>query len=321
VFHHYQQISDVNFRGGVNFYGGKFAFGFLVELFFMISGFLTAYSSIKNKTFLTWIKNKTSRIYPFAIPSIMVMLIVSYLYHYMLGEWLYDWNYGMANIITSFLLVNQGWIIEYAPAVNNPIWYLCVLVVCYILYYAVDWIDGKSKHDIKIIIYLVIILISVVVYRFHGNWEVAFWHLSNARGYSSFFMGCLLCLLYQKTTTYKLRIIYIGLFAASIVGFVVKGLSCWYVLTFLAYPALVLLVVTEKQVKWGTLSFLGGASFEMYLWHLPLYSLLKLIFDISNIQFEHTYFTMICFAFVVEVVAVIIFAFIEKPCLKLLRKT
>ena len=43
VFHHYQQVFDCQFPG-INFYGGKIGFGLLVELFFIISGFLTLYS-------------------------------------------------------------------------------------------------------------------------------------------------------------------------------------------------------------------------------------------------------------------------------------
>jgi len=39
VFHHYQQVLNVEFAG-INFFGGKFYFGYLVELFFLISGFL-----------------------------------------------------------------------------------------------------------------------------------------------------------------------------------------------------------------------------------------------------------------------------------------
>ena len=39
VFHHYQQILSIEF-GEINFYGGKFYFGYLVEFFFLISGFL-----------------------------------------------------------------------------------------------------------------------------------------------------------------------------------------------------------------------------------------------------------------------------------------
>lgn len=44
MLHHFQQVFDVKFPY-VNFYGGTFNCGYLVELFFMISGFLAIYSS------------------------------------------------------------------------------------------------------------------------------------------------------------------------------------------------------------------------------------------------------------------------------------
>lgn len=43
VCHHYQQVFGCTFDG-INFYGGKIVFGYFVELFFTISGFLTLYS-------------------------------------------------------------------------------------------------------------------------------------------------------------------------------------------------------------------------------------------------------------------------------------
>ena len=39
VFHHYQYLSGIKFNH-INFYGGRIYYGYLVELFFMISGFL-----------------------------------------------------------------------------------------------------------------------------------------------------------------------------------------------------------------------------------------------------------------------------------------
>ena len=39
VWHHYQQSLEIKFNR-INFYYGKFYFGYLVELFFAISGFL-----------------------------------------------------------------------------------------------------------------------------------------------------------------------------------------------------------------------------------------------------------------------------------------
>ena len=53
VFHHYQQAFQVRFDF-IDFFGGRIYFGNLVELFFMISGFLTLYNynccPVKSKT-------------------------------------------------------------------------------------------------------------------------------------------------------------------------------------------------------------------------------------------------------------------------------
>jgi len=43
VFHHYQQVFQVSFEY-INFCGGRIIFGFLVELFFIISGFLISFT-------------------------------------------------------------------------------------------------------------------------------------------------------------------------------------------------------------------------------------------------------------------------------------
>ena len=51
VFHHYQQMANVKFDG-INFFGGSFYWGYLVELFFLISGFVMAVSDRKGKNII-----------------------------------------------------------------------------------------------------------------------------------------------------------------------------------------------------------------------------------------------------------------------------
>ena len=39
VMHHFQQITGAFFEGHLNFYSGNFYWGYLVELFFLVSGY------------------------------------------------------------------------------------------------------------------------------------------------------------------------------------------------------------------------------------------------------------------------------------------
>ena len=61
VLHHFQQVTGIRFEY-INFSGGKFYFGYIVELFFMISGFLIVKSfvekmKIKSNGGGVWIRN------------------------------------------------------------------------------------------------------------------------------------------------------------------------------------------------------------------------------------------------------------------------
>lgn len=39
ICHHFQQLSGAFYPGYINFYNGKFYWGYMVELFFVLSGF------------------------------------------------------------------------------------------------------------------------------------------------------------------------------------------------------------------------------------------------------------------------------------------
>ena len=42
VFHHYQQTTGAYYPGLINFYNGRLYWGYLVEFFFVVSGFVVA---------------------------------------------------------------------------------------------------------------------------------------------------------------------------------------------------------------------------------------------------------------------------------------
>ena len=85
VFHHYQQISSVRLGGAVEFYGGRFVFGYLVELFFIISGFLTEYTFREKARFRSWITGKIIRLFPYAFLACIFSLLTAAAYFYLTG--------------------------------------------------------------------------------------------------------------------------------------------------------------------------------------------------------------------------------------------
>lgn len=81
---------------------------------------------------------KILRLYPYALITVIVSAILMVLHYGIFGELIFGNHYSVPGILTSFFMVNQGWIFEYAPALNNPIWYICVLLWPYLLFYGIE---------------------------------------------------------------------------------------------------------------------------------------------------------------------------------------
>lgn len=87
VFHHFQQVTNTKFVNG-NFYFGRIYFGYLVEFFFIISGFLTAFSLSHKpiKSFKTFMLGKAIRIYPMAMLSVVATFCIFIFYYRIIGQ-------------------------------------------------------------------------------------------------------------------------------------------------------------------------------------------------------------------------------------------
>lgn len=296
VFHHYQQITSIKF-GGMEFYGGLFPFGYLVELFFIISGFLTEYTFRDESKFSVWIYLKLKRYYPLSIIATISCLGIAIVYYLFAGTPLFGIKYDIFTIITSITLTHTGWLIEYSAAVNNPTWYLCILTLCYLLYWVLKRLLRKKKGVINY--FLVISIISAFLYYLiqHGFiLNLPFLRLGNARGYGAFFIGSFLCQVWKKYRRGLLVIVDVVLWSLSSIGFYGLGFSNWYVYNYCFFPALVLTALLLPQIKNKIIKIMGVVSFEVYIWHVFLMSVSLTILRITGYEMNHSYGTMLGFA-------------------------
>ena len=250
LFHHYQQFFNVVFSG-INFYGGKFSFGFLVELFFMISGFLVAYTD-KGKPMYSFISKKYLRFFPSVFLAGIAFLLIRTISFNTLGYDLDGRSYSMANIIASLFLFHTGWGFEFSYAVNNPVWYLCVLMLCYLIYYI-----AKHLFDKRTPIFFLFLVIIVTLFNYF-NISFPFFRQANVRGYASFFIGVLLHEIYSSKWKKYLNVFAIlGIFCYTVCS-VLKTISLWYSLVGFLFPAIVIFAVTSEQLNHHMLALWGG---------------------------------------------------------------
>ncbi len=327
IFHHFQQSFEITF-GGINFFGGRINFGYAVEMFFILSGFFMSMGSAKysKERFGKFMKNRAIRLFPMAAISITVYAFIAVLFVVLTGDKLTD--VGLWKYITSVTLTFAGGIVKIdGTGFNNPTWYLCVLLICYALFRGALALSEKYKSN-ECWLYAALMLTGLGV-RSYGL-DLPILNERVARGMIPFFLGCLLYHIYirvnsKKATICSLTILLIAIGAAAV------SYDAFYddlqmILVFMIYPALILFLLSSRLMdtifNHRFFGELGKISFEMYLWHIPVFGIMKLLIGLGVYEMSPSYMTMIITTAIVTLVATIIYITVEKPITtRLLHKT
>ncbi len=304
VFHHYQQVRGLYSDSVFDFYGGPINFGYLVELFFMISGFVceNKFSYNMTQTLGGFMKKKVKRIYPMVAISVSVYAIFLVAGYFVFGSYYNGNSLGLWQIASSMLLIFQGGAVSLdTTGVNNPIWYLCVLLICYAVYQTILALARRFKFN-PVYLYIAMVFAGIGITDFSVNMPFA--NRYSARGYMAFFIGVLLfrlnknhqglCRLIKNLTLP----IFAVMSAAAI--FLDKFFdNMCYIAVFIVFPLGLIFclnsAIVNKLLNKRCFRTLGGISFEIYLWHGPLMCLSSLICGILGIEFTYSLVSMLIF--------------------------
>lgn len=310
VFHHFQQVMCVKFEY-INFFYGRIYFGYAVEFFFIISGFVIAFQ-VERKgfgSFRSWMASKVGRILPMAALSIIACFALDLIKYFLGGVKLK----GLWNLATSFTctFVGGGVLLE-DLGFNNPLWYVCVLFICYAGLYCLNRVSSKigiSTHYL----YIVMVLLGLGIHYYKIN--LPFLNDSTSRGYVAFFLGMLLYELYKKYGSNKnLYISSINMIAVCFLGAALRMIDDqWAIFTFLLFPPVLFLFLgAEKIFSSKLFAVLGGVSFEMYLWHFPFLLLYRPARKILGLTAEITHLEMVCFTVILILFCLPVTLLLEK---------
>lgn len=227
------------------------------------------------------------------------------------------WN--IKTLIANFGLVFSGYPYFEMMGINNPVWYICVLIQCYILYYLLEWIlrkkmIGKNCY-VRLVIYISVILLSMLYYH-HGILNGA-----TFRGFVSFSIGILLYIINEEVKSRGIIndssriLVNLALFIAALLSCTVVGLGIDQreVLQFFVFPLLVWIMININFPRIDIISKLGDISFELYIIHYPLMVLLQLILSITGFLCDNSYFTMLLFLICSWYIAWLMWKFLDLP--------
>ncbi len=321
VLHHYQQVMGIRFDKW-NFYGGAVYFGYAVEFFFLISGFLSAYCLKDGEVpdFKPYILKKAARIYPMTIISVLFTAGLMFIYKIYNGSWFLETKPGLWKLFNSMLLTHTGGVLpDLGLAVNNPTWYLCILMMCYVLFWQIMWLCSRLKVKPHCWFAAVCMIgIGIIKYEI----DLPCLNIYSGRGYAAFFFGIVIWHAHQNIEPLKLS-------AASAAVLVISGIILvagatelfddqWAVLTFLIFPSILLSALyLDSFFRNSIWRILGGISFEMYLWHFPLLIIWSFIPDYSLYNQK---IMMFVFTMITILTGAFLYFFIEVPITGFLRK-
>lgn len=330
VLHHFQATTRVKYDVPINFSGDWFNWGFFVELFFILSGYFM-YRNIPaiqegSITLSDWWKKRAVRLLPMSAITVVVFSIILFVNNAILEfKPLWGMEFSVWNTAIAALGIQEGWVFK-NPVINNSIWYLSALMLCYILFYIVTALSARLKCK-PIYFYIFIILCGLGIGVFGVDKPFMNWQI--ARGYYAFFFGLVLAAYLEKNgirwREIIVSIVTLAFFTWLFIFYPEYGsVNTNYMVTFFVFPAVIILFETKlmhgifRHKIWGTLS---GISFEVYLWHLPLMLLMYLIMNLTGWTppFENMA-SMYIFLGITWVFATAMYFGVERPITRLLTR-
>ena len=322
VFHHFQQITGVVYEG-VNFYGGTIDMYPILELFFMISGFMCApaIGKMLDESFGKYFIKKAIRIYPMVAITMITGAIIMFSYFRMTGTWFFDIAVTYWRTFSSMLLLTTGGPINNGLSLNPPLWYLCVLIYCYVLLYFIVWLCKKLQVNHLVGAGVMVIVGSCVV-----EYGVAFPFFTEetGRGYSAFFLGIIIYSMWEKLSHKALTIYGFAMTALCAFGYLFKFEYIQgnhrAVMAYMLWPALMFVSLsTARFFHLKIWSILAAISFEVYIWHFIGLAFLMFISVKFGLVFPNPMHLMVEFLLVLWVFAAVVYYLVEKPLTKWLK--
>ena len=337
VLHHYQQYTGTYYEDSFNFFplmDSQLHVGYLTILYFMISGFFAESQELREdargqfKSLPGKFWHKCLRIYPVAIVACVTYIGLGVLHWAATRDWI--WPAGGGGLWTMFCSITlSGYmgILEPAKLVfNAPTWYLSTLVFACAVYYLLVYVSRRCKIPrvlLELILFLFLCAAKMqgTVIPFLGDeWD-------QKGGMISFFMGTLLC----RAVPYiprKLKYFFLLVSAGTLVVlFSGRGdwiETQWWVQLFLLYPGIfmnALYIQGDPDSKLcKVIRFFGNTSFDVYVWHCPIFMAEMVLLDILGVSLPCTYGVMTVFVVAVELLAIPLYLFVEKPLAQYSRR-
>lgn len=269
-----------------------------VELFFMISGLLFSQVYIpqiedNRYNIKTFLGNRIVRLYPLAIITSLYMYVIQIVLDRCVGHpWSSQGNISLWNLLVDMMFCGKF----YGITNNSPLWYVPVLLLCYVIAFYLTKLQKISGGGWMVYIIPVVLGLAMKMTAYQGFFN------NTSRGDICFFLGVILgyfCM-YSDRMKRRSKNILLGISVIELVVFAifaavpyynVNALGDWsYAVSFGFFPELLFLCY---HLKWlnrfcnnRVISVLGKYSWGIYVWNFPILITFYALDRLGNMQWN-----------------------------------
>ncbi len=254
-----------------------------VELFFMLSGFVSVYTIGRKKaSFQGYMTDRIRRLYPLMIIWILIAVAVAYI-----DTWTVQ-VLKINNSLWKFIYSVTGigrWLSTSYTLYDGPTWYVQVLVLCDAVFFMVYRLIEKTGSKSPIAIYLSVTVIALGLWI--KNIDAPFVNQSVARGVMNYFIGCVICAAAEKPVNHKRTagLYFTAAMAVLLYCFITESTAFMgnvqMCVSFIIGPGVILgilyIPVVKKIFSWKPLCYLGKATYSILCSHMVLLNVMRML--------------------------------------------
>lgn len=251
----------------------------MVELFFLLSGLLVFKYKKRicdGLSFRRFYLRRFFRVFPLLSLSALTyaaLMLIEGLPSYLASGGVWEGPIPtLWGVVVTSLGMQEGWGLA-NPGINNPLWFVSVLLLCYVVFYLSVWTAARLRVSPEYF-FAFAVLLSFNIGLFHLN--MPFLTATTSRGYFGFFTGTLLAALLGKWTPGRRALWFCAALLALISLWLCIPLAVPFLgnqsnmMVLLYFPALILLLLyspLKKLFDHSVFGTLGAISFDVYVWH------------------------------------------------------
>ena len=298
-FWHYQHFKPQNGSPFFSVFPMSYKHGsFMVELFFMLSGFgmMLGYSEriIGHKiSFRDFIVKRLRKIYPPFLFFTLVTIILELAYYHRCGTTFVYGNFDIQHLIYNLLLMQDGFFGK-DWSLDAPSWCISICMLCYLLFYLILYRVRNERHGCYVFFGAALLGTNITL----SGVDYPLWNSLVGRGIACFFIGAILCTVYRNREKFRYQRLGYVCLGAVIISYLVLRFKPEFMGDFrMAFilgiaPALILAVLF---IPWlgavlgiRPLTYLGSLSIVIYLVHFPVQCAIRTIDEYAGLGLDYS---------------------------------